>query len=184
MEISDAWKIIENNTRQTFGKYYSPVSAEDPIGVGQIYRNVRYPVFNTAEGVYDTYEGYVYVLTHECDVSQDNNRPFNQNALICPIIPLDDCLEQFKSNMTDDVIGSFLANIAIEEVSRVKYLPPINEQDLPYGGLLDLNRISNTNISQLIERITSLTNYSLQILDYQLTNHLLRPSSATVLRHL
>lgn len=177
LEAGSAHSSIHN-----YGKYYGKEIATFPLGVGQIYTGIRYPIINAEELVYDTVEGMVYVLTHECDVDQDNNRPFNDVALICPIIPLDVYLTHLQEQVTDDLlINDSLCQLGKDNIHRLLYFPPIYPE-LEYGGVINLNQITHTHISSFesanCKYITSLSADGLRVTDYKIKNHLLRPKDA------
>jgi len=177
--VKDAHKILAENLVFDSGKFYGAASSLN-TGVGQIYTGIRYPLYNPENNLYKTVEGSVYVLTHECDLDQKNNRPFNTDVLICPIIDFSEFIKNYGVSLPNDVLTSFLCRLAKREVSRVIYIPQYNHQ-LKYGGLLYLNQITNTHISSLsmenANRTCSVTAYGLRIIDHAISQHLLRPKS-------
>src|SRR4051794_15467952 len=79
------------NSRFHPGAFYgSPTGLS--VGIGLIYRNVTFPLFNLQDRAFDTAAGVACVLTHECDIDPTNNRHFNDQVLICPIITMDNLL--------------------------------------------------------------------------------------------
>jgi len=176
-----AAEIAEAFVRDS-GKFYSPVPADSPLGAGQLLRSVRYPVFDRRDQVFDTYSGVVYVLSHECDVDPNNDRPFNDNVLVCPVLPLESVFESLSNARDADQAKVFLLNVARDVVSRVAYLPPI-ANDLDLGGFLNLNQISHTPVADIdlaTQGIATLTGYGLNVIDSKLANHLLRPKSVEI----
>jgi len=84
---------------------------------------------------FETGVGLALVLTHECDIGQNNRRHFNELFLVCPIIPL--------------------ANRE-SKVHRAMYFPIYNTQACPEmegGGVIYLNHKS----SCAVHWITDLT---------------------------
>lgn len=148
------------------------------LGVGQIYSDILFPIFNDEEQIFETATGLVYVLTHECDVDQANPRPFNTHVLICPIIDFRSFVIEFQTVHSQEEFISFLARLGRREVSRLIYIPYLAPH-LPYGGLLYLNRVTHTHVhafsSKHAQRICTVTNYGLMEIDNALINHLLRP---------
>jgi hypothetical protein len=181
MEVLEAWQIISERRIYDFGKYYASISQDSNLAVGQIFDGVRIAVYNEHDQVFDTREGMAYVLTHECDIDQDNQRPFNQQVLVCPIIELGSVLDNLEPLMSQERITNFLTDLAKDTISRVMFFPPINEHYLPYGGVLDFNNLSSLHISWFesgnTTRVRSLTGYSLPHVDMKITNHLLRPKA-------
>jgi len=177
MDFDIAYSHLAKHLQLNPGRFYSE-GKHLSLGVGQFYSDVRFPIFNEREQIFETAIGIVYILTHECDIDQANQRQFNSHLLICPIIDFRDFVTEFQPLFSEGDFVSFLARLARREVSRVIYVPPYLPQ-LPYGGLLYLNRISHTHVSVFkdknVQRICSVTRYGLRELDNALTNHLLRP---------
>lgn len=138
-------KILRSNSSLNVGKF---ATRNTVIARGwSDLPGVRYPLFNADDQLFDTVEGLVLVLTHECDIDQDNNRPFNDYLVFCPIIPLADFLAEYTAHFSDEIkLKSFLSNVAARNVSRLMYVPP-GLKGLEYGGLMYLNQISNSHIS-------------------------------------
>ncbi len=179
MDIEAARVLVTNSATHNFGNFYGGVNSERALGVGLIFDNVRYPVFNVENVLYDTREGLVYILTHECDLDQDNQRAFNDYALICPVIPFEEFHAKMSASMSDSELGAFYGNIGKENVSRLSYIPAISNT-LPHGGVLYYNQITHTHIDSFsgsATKIESLTYSGLRIIDYKMINHLLRPKA-------
>ena len=182
MEAEEANEIILGASSYDYGKFYGAGIGGQPLGVGQIFQHIRYPLIDQAEMVYDTVEGYVYVLTHECDVSAENLRTFNEFVLICPILSLEACAARLSKELTNEQLTGLFNDIGRDRVNRVTFFPAL--EGLPYGGILYLNHIAYTHTSAFelanAEAATSVTAYGLRIIDYKITNHLLRPKSASL----
>ena len=167
--------------------FYSPADGL-PIGVGIILRDCPIPMQDDLTKKFLTALGPVLMLTHECDIDQDNDRGFNEHALVIPILPLDIWVDQMDVEQGVGSWGGILPKIAANEVFRALYLPPapgfINVPELKFGGLLNLNTISSTPLEwhdhYKTLPICSLTAFGLRVLDYKLTNHLLRPKAASL----
>ena len=85
VDIGAATEIAREKFRYKTGAFYGSHSGLD-LGVGLIYDQIPYAIFDKAEKLFDTVSGLVYVLSHECDVDPNNPRFFNDYVLICPII--------------------------------------------------------------------------------------------------
>ena len=59
MDVSEASQIILNAAAHDYGNFYGGTLEEQQLGVGQIYDNIRYPVLNFDDLLYDTVEGLV-----------------------------------------------------------------------------------------------------------------------------
>lgn len=177
MDIDEAYERLARNLLIDSGKFFAE-RKHLSLGVGQIYSDVLFPVFNDQEQIFVTAEGFVYVLTHECDIDQANVRPLNTHVLICPIIDFRDFIAEFQAEHSEEHLASFLADLAKRNVSRVIYIPHLPPH-LPYGGLLYFNRITHAHVStfrnQSAQMICTVTNYGLREVDYAIVNHLLRP---------
>lgn len=184
LDIEKATRHVLNNFKFNASAFYG--SAEDlSLGVGLIYEGISFPLFDESEEVFDTVEGLVYVLTHECDIDQANERHFNDYVLICPINRFDSFAMEFCATHSESAFYGILPEIAKDNVYRVFYLPPIPDlvsvDALPWGGLMYLNQICNTHVrtfsSGRARKICALSWYSLQIFDLKLENHLRRPKA-------
>jgi len=179
MELNEAHQYLYARLDTEVGQYYSP-GTDLNIGVGQLYCGVRYPLFDLDSSLFNTVEGSVYILSHECDLDQINDRPFNELALIVPIIPFENWYEEFyqENASSPEIVHSFLGRIAKREVSRLFYFPAVGDH-LPFGGLIYLNQITHTHMSifnsRATQRICSVTAYGLSKVDQTLRQHLLRP---------
>lgn len=178
MEVAQAFDHLQANLALEIGKFYAP-SDRLSLGVGKIYRGVRYPIFDESRALFQTVAGFVLVLTHECDVDQANARLFNDHVLICPLIPFEKFVASYLQTLDENALKSFLANLGRRFISRVLYIPTF--ANMPYGALMYLNQITSTHISAFQDNrsdpICATTAYGLQIVDYVLQNHLLRPKS-------
>jgi hypothetical protein len=177
MNVEEAHRVVVDALTLDPGRFYS-AGADLHLGVGKLYARVRFPVFDITEAVYDTGEGSVLVLTHECDVDAANDRPFTDYLLVCPIIRFESFVEEYSARLGDERLRGFLVDLAKHNVSRVSYVP-WGPESLPFGGLLYLNQISSTHVTAFArEEVTAIgatTAYGLIIIDKALTNHLLRP---------
>ncbi|WP_322001638.1 hypothetical protein [Marinobacter alexandrii] len=181
MDVKTAYShLIDSRVYDDRGRFYG-VGDGLPLGVGLLYAPIRFPVFSPEERIFLTLEGLVYVLTHECDLDQENDRAFNNSALICPILQLEDLVSEYSEKYGDARTKSFLSALARKEVSRLVYMPPFDDR-LPYGGVLNLNEITNTFIDEFgqdgVEKVCSVSAFGIQTIDNFLKNHLLREKSS------
>lgn len=148
------------------------------LGAGMLFNDVKYPLLDIETQKFDTVQGVALVLTHECDVSQENNRGFNEDVLICPITPFEIVFDDYSQRQAPQ-LESFVAALAAQNISRVMYIPPVNDSVLIYGGVLQFNSICSTHISMFegITAVAAITAMGLQNFDLKLSNHLLRPKS-------
>jgi hypothetical protein len=145
--------------------------------------NVEYPLFLRDQNAYGLLKGLVIVLTHECDLDQNNERLLNDTALICPVLPLDVFVQQLQAVLDTAAARRFISNVSARYVNRLLYLPPIADV-LPYGGYLYLNQLTNTHYSRLIaddvSRVCMLSGDGFRELDFALQRHMLRPKADRV----
>ena len=162
-----------------FGRFYSQGETIG-LGKGKIYDSVDCPVFDPTEGLYLTARCLVYVLTHECDVDEANERIFNRELLVCPILRLEDLIQEYEELLPGEQLSAFLGNLGARNVSRLVYLPPI-AGTLNYGGALYLNHITHAHVSAFqrgrAADICAVTIYGLQHIEFALEQHLLRPKA-------
>jgi hypothetical protein len=178
MSPAEAHQVLTRNTPIDLGRFYG-ATGELSLGAGLIYAGVRCPAYNEEDQLFDTLENIAYVLTHECDVDPANERLFNDYVAVCPVYPVEHFVAEYLEQVPDgEKLRNFLAQVARRLVSRVVYLPPIGES-LQYGGLIYLNQIASTHVSQFLSRrpLACVSAHGLEQLDYALTNHLLRPKS-------
>lgn len=164
--------------RYSAGEFYGSAVGLS-LGVGLIYQNVRFSSFNAGSRIFETLEGYAYVLTHECDVDQANNRHFNDHVLICPIILFGHFVEEYAGSYSEEQLEKFLPGIASDSIYRVFFLPPLDSDHMDQGGLLYLNDMCSTHVDEFSEGkatpVCALSEYAQNIFDLKLRNHLLRP---------
>jgi len=153
---------------------------ELPFGAGMVCGDIKYPIPNIKKGVFITVSGTVLVLTHECDIAPGNNKVFNEDILICPIIPFKNFFNLYKAKFPEEKLKSFLKSLSENRVNRMMYIPPHGQDVLKYGGLLFFNKICSTH-RELIEKddsaVCTLSAIGYDKLGYMLHNHLLRPKS-------
>jgi hypothetical protein len=134
---------------------------------------------------FDTVEGIVYVLTHECDVAQENERHLNKDVLLCPIIPFENFAQEFVESESEGALFGIIPDIGRDRIYRLFSFPPV-QNELPHGGILFLNKVASTDVSVFYEgrarALCYLSWYSFQILDYKLHNHLFRPKAEVLPR--
>lgn len=177
MRVEEAYKCIKDASNCDYGRFFSPGDSL-ALGKGKVFDEILYPFFSNEDKVYMTVSGLVYVLTHECDVEALNQRIFNEDILISPIIPLESLIDAYLEQSTEENLKGFLSNLGARNISRLLYLPPIN-QSLPFGGVMFLNQISHSHVSVFdpANSKAAVTGYGLSIIEYILENHLLRPKA-------
>jgi len=180
--VLEANRYVLDRLDVEVGRFFYPAGAM-ALGVGQIYGGIRFAV-DTGDGHYRTVRGLVYVLTHECDVDPNNERSFNTHVLICPVIRFEEWYQEFSQENTSDYVRSFLALLAARKVSRVMYLPFLGTEQLPYGGLLYLNTITNSLVEAFLHsdarRLGTATSYGIWSIDQVLQRHLFREKAERV----
>ena len=178
MLIEEAYRHVVRSYPGDPGQFYEP-GTRLAIGKGEIYQTTRYPLFDDDSETFLTVEGIGYVLTHECDVDEANDRTFNSLLLICPLVPLQDLVEEYSATLPQEQLVSLLANMGARNISRVRYLPPIADV-LPYGSVMYLNQITHSGVATIksrSRRVCALTGVGLREVEYALENHLLRPKA-------
>lgn len=167
------------------GAFYGSAATLN-LGIGLIYSGVKYADYNPDSRLFDTVEGLAYVLTHECDVDPTNERQFNDRVLVCPIILFEEFADEYSSEFSEVQLHRLLSGIAGDQVYRVFYLPPAANNELEFGGLLYLNQICSTDVSEFVVGsavpICALSEYAQSILDRKIQNHLLRPKDQNLPR--
>lgn len=177
MTEQEAHEILSQNSSTDAGRFYGD-TADLSLGVGLIFESIRCPVYDPQDRLFSTVEALVYVLTHECDVDQNNVRSFNDYAAICPLIPISTFLPEYQTVYDANQLKGFLAAVAKRDVSRLIYFPP-GPGILSHGALMYLNNIASTHIFEFNGRnpLAALSAYGLQVVDQMLENHLLRPKA-------
>jgi hypothetical protein len=148
------------------------------LGTGLVYEQIKYPLYNEEKQLFDTVEGAVLVLTHECDLDPNNERHFTEYVLCCPITPFDQFALEVEESESEAKLYQLIPNIAGNTVFRILYLPP-HERSLKYGGIINLNQICSTHVEVFegIDRLCALSTYALRYVDSKIENHLRRPKA-------
>jgi hypothetical protein len=185
VDIGVATEIAREKFLYKTGAFYGSHSGLD-LGVGLIYNEIPYAIFDKAEKLFDTVSGLVYVLSHECDVDQNNPRFFNDYVLICPIIDYLEFVYEVASVYSDHEASQLATDLVSDRIFRAIYIPPISQTMLPHGGILYFNQIGNTAVSSFGEpeaqAVCALSSYAQAIIDRKLENHLLRPKAQALPR--
>ena len=172
-------RVAAHLTPDFVGRFYSP-GTNVGLGKGTIFNSVLCPIFDPQHGKFLTVESLAYVLTHECDIEAENERSFNEELLICPILRLEDLVGIYESENAGDLLPSFLGNLGARNVSRLLFLPPIVDV-INFGGVLYLNQITHTHASTFARaettKICAVTANGLHHIETGIENHLLRPKA-------
>ena len=158
-------------------QFYGPAHGM-ALGSGIIVANVAIPVFLPDADAYGTGRGAALVLTHECDIDPANIRPFNDKALIAPIIRFDKYLETAAREYSQQDIRAFATNVARGNTTRLCFLPRYGDvkSALHFGAFIDLNYVTSCGLQSLVKSpiLCSLTGYAIGVIDRALQNHLFR----------
>ena len=146
MEVDEAYKLLVEG-HGAFPRFYGSADGLD-LGVGLILDGAAYPIYDDGAGEFAVAEGIVYVVSHECDLSQENERPFNDAALVCPIIPLQLVLDHYLLGLSADKVRSFIHQLSASRVDRAAFIPTIPDR-LPHGGVLYFSTMTSTTVSEL-----------------------------------
>lgn len=185
MNAAEAYEFISSRISTDVGRFYGD-HAGLSIGVGIITKGIRIPFYNEERDVFRTISSTVFVLTHECDVSQENIRPFNDDILVCPLILFENFVNLYNEKFGEASLQSFLDNVAKRNVSRLMYFPPLGGV-FEYGAIMFMNAISSTKIRAFqipSARVAgALSEFGLREVDHVLENHLLRPKDQKLSFH-
>jgi hypothetical protein len=172
MTPEEAYEVVTSNLSYHPGTFYGSAYGIT-LGAGLLYSNVRQPAIDKTSLLYKTIRAFAYVITHECDVAQSNDRPLNDAVLICPLIRFEDFVEEFKSLPN---LPAFLGMLATRGVFRALYIPTTD--GMPYGAILYLNRIASTDVTAFnepgVECIGAVSTIGLREIDAALSNLLMR----------
>jgi hypothetical protein len=189
MDVEEYKELALSNFDSNPGAFYG-TAAGLSLGAGLIYRGVIFPLFNREARLFDTVQGFAYVLTHECDVDQNNDRHFNDLVVVCPLIPLLDFVEEYENRIGEADLRNLLVSVARNDVYRVFFLPPppslLGIFDLPHGALMYLNHLCSAHVSVFAdgpaEALCALSNHGLDRLDWKLQNLFFRPKAEVLPR--
>lgn len=166
-----------------FPRFYGPASDLD-FGVGLILSRLAYPTYVEDEQEFATVLGLAYIVSHECDIDPRNDRPFNDHAVICPIIPLEVVLQRYLAGRTDAQIRAFIDALAKSRVDRAAYIPTIADV-LPYGGILYFSALTSTHVHEFscpeVSRTCAVSVPGLQYVDARLHQAILKRPKAQLL---
>jgi hypothetical protein len=182
MTVEEAFHYVTGRLTYAPASFYgSPDKLS--LGTGLLFNGVDYPSYSIDHDGYLTLEGKVWVITHECDIDQKNKRPFNDHVLVCPIIDFGHFVSVYLSKQNSAALKAFLNELAEHKLSRASYIPMIIDE-LPYGGILDFNKISNTHISVFdkgkCKVISAFSDSGQSYIDKILTNHFFRPKAESL----
>lgn len=179
MDLREAYNLLTRDAPDP-GRFLGPPADGLSIGAGLILGDVTFPAYDVGEGAFVVGDGMVYVISHECDLDADNDRPFNDSSVVCPIIPLDVVVEKYLATLNEEQLSAFLDAIGKRTVERVLFVPAIADV-LPYGGLLYFGTLTHTHISELtkeaVRRHSAVTAYGLNIIDLALERAIRRPKA-------
>jgi hypothetical protein len=178
MEVQRAQDILRSLSLDDEGSFYGSARGLS-VGAGLIYRDVTFPLFNEESGKFQAQSGLVCVLSHECDVDPANVRFLNGMVLVCLILPLRTIVELAEATaFPDGDLGAFLGHVARRRTPRCVYFAP-HPDFLPEGGLLNLNLIASTHVSELTEenRVAALSAHAFRAVTASLEDHLTRPKA-------
>lgn len=180
MDVEGAYQCVLASSKSEPGRFYGAgVGAGVGLGKGCIYSDAIVPIFDVDQDRYRKAALSVYILTHECDVDDANQRLFNESVLVCPVTPLEDVVAELVAELSEEQQKSFYSHLGAHKISRLTYLPPV-AKTLPYGGILYLNSITNSDVERFKAGATFLcavSAFGLQEIEYMLDNHLLRPKA-------
>lgn len=185
MQYPNALEVCLRHFESDPARFYGP-AATLPLGAGVLLRDCVIALPHPAETRFETGVGLALVLTHECDIDQQNERVFNDLLLVCPVIQLDHFCAECEEEAGSGAWGGILPAIARDDVYRAMYLPPLPTQwscpEMEGGGIIYLNHISTCRVqwlSKLEEHaICSLSARGLYRFDVKLQNHLFREKAA------
>jgi hypothetical protein len=178
MDAQQAYDLVCETVPYETGAFYGG-GQNLAIGAGLFFNNLKFPLFDSGSRLFRTVRGVAYVVTHECDTAQDNDRIYNESMLVCPVINFEIFLEECRAQAHPN-IGALLGNMAKRNVPRLLFVPS-DGAVLPYGGVLYLNRITSTHLSAFeesqVERIGAVSATGLREVDSALQNLLMREKS-------
>ncbi len=173
-----AFECVSRSWRGEPGRFYAPVG-NIALGKGCICSESVMALFDPARGLYRTAVGTAYILTHECDVDAENERPYNDDLLLCPLIGLEVFVEQYLEDHGPANLPNFLGNLGARRISRLVYLPPIAGL-FAFGAVMFLNQITHARAEVVRDRgalVCAVTAFGLREVEFALENHLLRPKA-------
>jgi hypothetical protein len=180
--IDEAVKFVHQATERDAGRYFANIGPSVQLGVGLIYDGIDYPAFNIENNRYKMQRGIVLVLTHECDIDRGNNKVFNDDILVAPLVPIEPVIARIAANRTSSEVKAYLGDLAAGRISQILYLPPWEQW--PNGAVIFLNQITHARYEQFgkpaAHRIVALTGFGYSKLHIHLTNHLLRAKVDTL----
>ncbi len=187
VRYQNALDLCLRTVNRDYARFYGP-AVNLPLGSGMLIRECVLAMPHETEVRFETGVGLALILTHECDIDQNNERYFNGLVLVCPIIPLDDFCEECEQEDGKGAWGGILQAIVRNDVYRVMYLPPPPQlaacPQLEGGGIIYLNHISSCRVQWISNpadhAICSLSAIGLQAFDFKLRNHLFREKAASL----
>lgn len=178
MDVLAAKAIIDQSSSY-IGPFYG-AAPDAALGAGLLYDKVRYPVFDPDRRIFVTRAGVVFVVSHECDVEQENDRPFNDDVLVCPVIQFPVFIAAFSERYGERKLRSYLSNLGAKRIYQLLYLPEAGES-LPYGGVMFLAQMASTKVAEFqsleARKIGALSAFGLETVDRVVKRMLFRPKA-------
>lgn len=178
MTPEEAYGVLTNPPGVNIGRFYGQQHGLS-VGAGVICRNLRYPKYDATSSLFATVRGLILVVSHECDISDENKRPFNDDVLVCPLLKLEDSLTELAA-LKGPLLRDFLLEVARRGVQRVLFFPALPGV-LEFGGFLMVNQISATKLSAFglgdVQIVGALSAFGLREVDSFFQNALFRPKA-------
>lgn len=179
----------DNNASRNSGAWYGAAGGLAP-GVGVIFAGIPHPLFNPEINRYQVVSGLVLILTHECDIDQNNARAMNTSFLVAPLIQMTAFAQIFASEAQQLAARNLARDVAANRVNRLMYLPPPNEllrvPEIPLGAFIYFNAITHADVRHLTadgaRPVCALSEIGLEVLDNRLKEHLFRPKAEQLAR--
>src|SRR3989442_579460 len=118
ISVEEAHRLLSQQLNIEPGKFYGNANHLS-LGAGKLYSGIRFPVYDEGEALFSTAEGTIYILSHECDIAQENARAFNSHILICPVIDFRNFVQEYQQTASPTELQQFIASLAIRQISRV-----------------------------------------------------------------
>lgn len=165
------------------GAFYGHPKDLSP-GAGLVFSNIQIPAFNPETNRYEIRKMTCLIITHECDISPENNREFSDYFVCLPLMSLEETANTFAKDGKLDYFSQLLKDIVKGSVYRVMYLPPFplkEDGNLRHGALLYWARATSGHVSifnsQDVVSICALSEYGMTISDQYFQRNFLRPKS-------
>jgi len=182
--LSKALKQFKRNSSESGEIDYSGFYLSNPPQIllqGDLIVSAVRPFWNVHQDIFESMYSRVLLISNSCDVSSDNKRNIQKDAVFAPIIPFSEYEKDMEEKGFSRIkIDSVFMQIKRQSFSNLFFLPNPNGSDSGYIVLLDqLFSLPNSEVEKMsnnliTSRFKTLDNFGSYLLIVKLSFHFCR----------